>query len=390
MNYLEKSNAIKEEMIEYRRNLHRFPELGMNLPYATKLVMDTLKSFGYLPVELEHGGVTATVGSGNKCFLLRADMDALPMQEESGLPYSSTIPNVAHTCGHDMHTAMLLGAAKLLKENEESLNGVVKLMFQPGEETLEGAASMIKDGILEGPKVNAAMALHMIPMVPTGMVIYGKGVVSASCDIIKITVTGKGGHGAHPKDSVDPINVAAHIHIALQELLSREIDQADSAVLTFGTFHSGSKENIIPDEAVMTGTLRTYDKNVRNFIVQRMDDMSKMIANAFRAKATVELEGSVCPLMADGDVVDCMDAAFKAMLPQGTTLMQNKRQSGSEDFAFVADAVPSMCFVLGGGSPQQGYTHGIHHCKTMYDENCLPVGAAAYAQGATCWLAQNK
>ncbi|MEG0090394.1 MAG: M20 family metallopeptidase [Oscillospiraceae bacterium] len=391
MNYLEKSMEIKKEIIENRRFLHQNPELGMHLPTATKFVMEKLTAMGYEPKEVNGGGVTALLGKENgKVILLRADMDALPMTEDSGLDFASKFEGKAHTCGHDMHTAMLLGAAKILKENEENLEGQVKFMFQPGEETLEGAASMIKNGILENPKVNAAMAMHMIPLVHTGVIAYGKGAVSASCNIIKIIVKGKGGHGARPNDAIDPINVAAHIHIALQELISREVDPGQTVALTIGSFNAGTKENIIPEEAVMQGTLRTYDKAVQEFLVGLIKDICEYTAKAFRATAVVEFNGDVCALVANPHMVDVMDKAFKEMVGPKAAVLMDKKMNGSEDFAMVADKVPSMCFVLGGGGVEEGYTKGIHHPQTRYNEDCLPIGAAAYAQGATRWLEQSE
>lgn len=390
MDFLQRAKELEEELVNQRRFLHQHPEIGMELPVATQYVMDRLREFGYEPQELPHGGVTAQVGQGKRCILLRADMDALPMQEESGLPYASQIPGKAHTCGHDMHTSMLLGAARMLKEREAELQGVVKLMFQPGEETNQGARSMIEDGILEHPHVDAALAMHMIPMVPTGVIAYTKGTAAASNDILRITVKGKGGHGAHPGQTIDPINVGAHIHIALQELLSRELDPEESAVLTFGTFHAGTKENIIPSEAVLTGTLRTYKQEVREFLLERIRDMVQYTAKTFRAEAEMEVLSSVPPLTSDGAVVDAIAAGWKKILPEKMVLELDRRMSGSEDFAEVSQRVPSMCFVLGGGTPQQGCCYGVHHPKLRYDEACLPVGAAAYAQGAMAWLAQAK
>ena len=236
MNYLQSAQALYEQMVRDRRHLHQHPEVGMDLPETCSYVMARLAEMGYQPRRLG-GGVTATVTGkpGGKVFLLRADMDALPMREESGLPFASQ-RSCAHTCGHDMHTAMLLGAAQLLRDRAAELNGTVKFMFQPGEEVLSGARSMIEAGILEDPHVDAAMGAHMIPMIPAGLGGYGTGVVSASSDHLVIRVEGRGGHGAHPQSTVDPINIGVHIHLALQELLSREADPAELVVLTFGKF----------------------------------------------------------------------------------------------------------------------------------------------------------
>lgn len=246
MSYLQRAQELYDQMVSDRRYLHQHPEVGMELPETTEYVIKRLSEMGCQPQQLG-GGVTATV-TGNpqgKVFLLRADMDALPMEEKSGLPFASQRSR-AHTCGHDMHTAMLLGAAQMLKEREKELNGTVKFMFQPGEEVLAGAKSMVEAGILENPHVDAAMGAHMIPMIPVGLGGYGTGVVSASSDHLVIQIEGKGGHGAHPHTAVDPINIGVHIHLALQELISREVDPAETVVLTFGKFQGAAPPTSSP------------------------------------------------------------------------------------------------------------------------------------------------
>lgn len=388
MEELKRAEALKAELIETRRHLHRHPEVGMDLPETTAYVMKRLRDLGLEPSELPHGGVTALIGGkqGGKTVLLRADMDALPMKEESGLSYASLRENAAHTCGHDLHTACLLGAARLLREREASLPGTVKLMFQPAEENLLGAKSMIADGILEHPAVDAAVMLHMAPMVPAGTLILGSGVVAASSDPFTIRVTGKGGHGAMPHLAVDPINAAAHIHLALQELISRETDSLNTAVLTIGTFHAGTAENIIPGEAVMTGTLRTYDKKVREYLLPRMQEIVELTAWAFRALGEFRVDASTLPLVADRAVADTVAAAFREKFGPEQVLIRNEPMCGSEDFAEIADRVPAIRFLLGGGSPEQGCRYGIHHPKIAYCEDCLPVGAAAYVTAALALL----
>ena len=301
MNYLQSAQALYEQMVRDRRHLHQHPEVGMDLPETCSYIMARLTEMGYQPRRLG-GGVTATVTGkpDGKVFLLRADMDALPMREESGLPFASQ-RSCAHTCGHDMHTAMLLGAAQLLRDRAAELNGTVKFMFQPGEEVLSGARSMIEAGILEDPHVDAAMGAHMIPMIPAGLGGYGTGVVSASSDHLVIRVEGRGGHGAHPQSTVDPINIGVHIHLALQELLSREADPAELVVLTFGKFQGGDAANIIPSSAVLEGTLRTFSEPLRTHLLERIDTICTCTAEAFRGRAQVTDLCSTCSLQIDGD-----------------------------------------------------------------------------------------
>lgn len=389
MTDLERAKAILPELVANRRHIHQNPETGMDLKETAVYVMEKLREMGYEPQICGTSGVTATVGGkkGGPVFLLRADMDALPMKEDSGLDFAAC-GNKAHTCGHDMHTAMLLGAAKLLKEEEDSLTGTVKFMFQPAEETLEGAKAMIEDGILENPHVDAAMGAHMRPMAPTGFIAYNVGPVSSSSDIFNIHIEGKGGHGASPHDTVDPINVGVHIHLALQELIAREVNPAEQVVLTLGMFQSGDANNIIPSKALLGGTLRTYNEDLRAMLKDRIKTVVEMTAQLFRAKAWVEDRGSTCALVIDEGVADVVGKAFSREFGRGVVKM-NERMSGSEDFAEVSARVPAMFFVVGGGMPQDGYAYGGHHPKVKFDENSLPFGVAAYVSGAKAWLAAN-
>lgn len=389
MSDLERAKAILPEMIANRRFLHQNPELGMNLKVTTEFVMEKLRDMGIEPKICGGCGVTALIGqkTDGPVFLLRADMDALPMQEESGLPFAAA-DGAAHCCGHDMHTAMLLGAAKILKEQEEELPGIVKLMFQPGEETLEGAKAMIADGILENPRVDAAMGVHMMPLAPAGFVGYNAGVVCNSSDLLHIAIEGKGGHGASPHLSVDPINVGVHIHLALQELIAREVDPQDQAALTFGEFHSGDAKNIIPKTAYLGGTLRTVRQETREYLLARIENCVEMTAKMFGAKASLEIPASVSALTVDETCADIIGKGFSETLGKAAARV-SQTTSGSEDFAEVSRLVPSMFFVVGGGDREHGYEFSGHHPKVRYDETSLASGAAAFACGAKAYLAAN-
>lgn len=387
MNDLERAKELLPEMTANRRFLHQNPELGMDLKVTTEFVMGKLRDMGIEPKICGGCGVTALIGKkkDGPVFLLRADMDALPMREESGLPFASS-GQAAHCCGHDMHTAMLLGAAKILKEQEEELPGIVKLMFQPGEETLEGAKAMIADGILENPHVDAAMGVHMMPLAPAGFVGYNAGVVCNSSDLLQIAIEGKGGHGASPHQSVDPVNVGVHIHLALQELIAREVDPQDQAALTFGMFHSGDAANIIPKTAFLGGTLRTVRQETREFLLDRIKKCVEMTAEMFRAKASLEVPASVSALTVDGTCADIIGKGFSETLGKAAVRV-SQTTSGSEDFAEVSRLVPSMFFVVGGGDKEHGYEFAGHHPKVRYDETSLASGAAAFACGAKAYLA---
>jgi len=302
MNYLQRSKEMETELIQNRRHLHANPEVGLELPETVAFVMGQLKAMGYEPKELG-GGVTCTVGKSGKTILLRADMDALPMEELSGLDFASK-KGAAHTCGHDMHTTMLLGAAKMLKENEDALNGTVKFMFQPAEEVFSGAKSMIENGILENPKPDCALSSHVFVGHHYNKVFVKEGPLLSSCNGFKITITGKGCHGAQPQNGIDPINIGVHIHLALQEMIAREVDFMNGALLTFGQFVSGTAANIIPQTAVMQGTLRTFNEEIREYLVERMKTIVTLTAEQFRGTAEVEIVSNLPVLMNDADMTE--------------------------------------------------------------------------------------
>lgn len=391
MNYLERAMAMSDTLVDMRRTIHQNAEVGMDLPSTKAYVWQQLQDMGITPAQCG-GGITAVIGGrhGGPVFLLRADMDALPIAEESGLDFACA-NGAAHACGHDMHTTMLLGAAKLLKEDEEALCGTVKLMFQPGEEVLEGARAMIADGILDHPKVDAAMCVHMAPKIPTGVIAYNNfgGVVNTSCDLFRIVIQGKGGHGAYPHNCVDPIHVGVHIHLALQGLVSRESDPQQHVGLTVGSFHSGDASNIIPDSAEMSGTLRCRDEATRNTIKTRIEEVVRQTAITYRANAAVQFVKSTCAMKVDIPTMNCVGAAFSELFGRGA-FSSNTRTSGSEDFAEVSMLVPSAFFVVGGGSLEEGYEYDLHHPKIRFNEKSLPFGAAAFAQGASAWLKANQ
>lgn len=389
--FLKRAEEMADELVAMRRRFHENPEIGMDTVNTAAFVADKLKEMGYEPQMSAGTGVTATVGkAGGKVLLLRADMDALPMQEESGLEFASKTPGAAHCCGHDLHTAMLLGAAKLLKEEEESLEGMVKLLFQPAEENMQGARAVIRDGILENPHVDAAFAIHVNSIAQCGRLLVFAGPTCASSDLFTIHIKGHGGHGARPEETVDPLNVASHIHIALQELQARELRAGETGVLTVGCIKGGSTFNVIPDEAVMLGTVRTYNKEVREMLLGRMKDIAADIAHAFRAEASVTLSDNyTIPLVSDKAMAEFAIDSFREIVPQEQVVSMNKAFPGSEDFAFIADQVPTL-FVVLGATIKKGVEYGQHHPKVQFNESCLPVGAAAYAQMACEWLKKNK
>ncbi|MBQ6325681.1 MAG: amidohydrolase [Clostridia bacterium] len=318
---LEQANAIAGDMRTWRETLHRHPELGLDTPCTQQFVWDRLVEMGYQPKKVGAAGYTVLVGKpGGKVILLRADMDALPLEEVSGEPFSSECPGKMHACGHDMHTAMLLGAAKLLKDNEALLEGQVKLMFQSGEETGEGAKDMVDAGVLEDPHVDAAEMIHVAAGAPfpSGLVLIPQGGTGASASCrFRIIVTGKGGHGAMPAACIDPITSICHIHCGIEEIFAREAELCDFLTISVGTIHAGDAHNIIPNAAEMSGTIRTMSLDKMAWAQKRLREIAEGIGGAYRTKVEVVYEKLLPPLIADTDVADCAGKYMKELLGPG-------------------------------------------------------------------------
>ena len=402
---MKSAENIKQELIDIRRTIHQNPEVGRSLPKTKSFVTEKLKEYGYEPEEICESGIVATIkgGSSDKTVLLRADMDALSVKEETTLDFKSN-NGCMHACGHDMHTAMLLGAARLLKAHEAEICGTVRLMFQPAEEIFEGSADMIADGLLENPAVDGAMMIHVMAGMPFAAgtaIVSGPGVSAPGADYFEILVKGRGCHGSMPNTGVDPLTAAAHILIALQELSARELAMTDQAVLTVGTMHGGSAANAIPDEVVMGGSIRTFDEDVRGYLKQRLTEISEGIAATFRAQAAVTF-GSGCPtLVNDPQLSRCAAQYAKELLGPERAFSaeelaamsgggQSSKSAGSEDFAYVSQQVPSIMVALAAGQPEKGYLHPQHHPMVRFDEDALPAGSAVYAYTALRWLAEHQ
>ena len=384
----EEAKAIRETLVADRRYLHQIPELSMDLPRTTAYVCGKLEELG-VRYERMVGGMVAYIGKpGGKVFLIRGDMDALHMEEESGLPFAATGEN-AHTCGHDLHTAMLLGAARLLKAHEEELPGMVKLMFQPGEETLQGAAAMVEAGILENPKVDSALALHVFPgPMHVGTLAWRQGPALASSDSFRITVIGKAGHGAIPQNAVDPLNIAAHIIIALQELNAREVNPQDPLVLTVCTIHGGQLHNSIPETVEMKGSIRAYSNENRAHAKKRLVEICQGMASLFRGRCEVEFTSGVASLHNQPELAREL-AEYTAQIAD--RMEELPKQMGSEDFAEVTQKVPSVFMGIGAGGQEAIYHQGgSHNPKIVWNEDVLPLGTAVLAGCAANWLKKHS
>lgn len=391
MNYYERALELKDETIANRRHIHKNAETGLDLPKTKAYVMKKLTEYGLEPKDCGYG-VTATLGKGGKVLLLRADMDALPMPEESGEEFACPTGKEAHTCGHDFHTAMLLTAAKMLKEKEDTLEGTIKFMFQPAEETFEGSKNMIENGILENPPVDAALAYHVSPgKMPIGLFMYNdKDTMMYSVDGFKITIHGKGSHGAYPHVGVDPINIGVHIHLALQELIARESDPTHSCVLTIGQFAGGTAANIIPETAVLQGTIRTNKPEARELLVRRMKEVAEKTAAVYNGTVDIEMISEVPPLICNPKLTDEVVGYMQELGIPGLTPYPGISASASEDFAVIAEKVPSTFMYLSAGYLDERGQYPAHHPKAQFNEDVCPIGAACLAHCASQWLKNNK
>lgn len=397
---LEEAKGLQEQIVADRRYLHQIPEVGMDLPESAAYIEKRLAEMGIpsrrcgimeesvrqkyikmgFPDMRASTGVVATIGSGSPCILLRADFDALPMEEINDLPFCSK-RDASHMCGHDTHAAMLLGAAKLLKDHESELKGTVKLMFQPGEEMGYGSKTMIDDGLLENPKVDAAMAIHIFSTTPVGQVTYCSGVASSSLDTFAIHIQGKGGHSSTPNLCVDPIMIATQIYTALNMLMTREISPQAVATLSGGVMRSGTAVNIIPDTADLQIGLRTYDVEARKHVLERLPEIVDAYAKAWRGEYEITMFNCPCTYTDETVTKELLESVAEMVGEENIQKMPP--MAGTEDFSYVAEEVPSTFLILGAGGPDQ-YPH--HNPRMVLDESVFYKGAAIHANCAMEWL----
>ncbi|MCI8637584.1 MAG: amidohydrolase [Coprococcus sp.] len=384
---LQEALGMQEELSAWRQSLHRIPEIGTSLPKTVEFVTKRLDEMGIsYEVYEDCSCVVAVIGNGGKCILLRADMDALPICEQSGVPFASD-NGCMHGCGHDMHASALLGAAKLLKAHENELKGTVKLIFQSGEEIFAGARAAVEHGVLENPKVEVAFGMHVFSELDLKTILYGLYPMSAVYGF-KITVEGKGTHGSAPEGGVDPITVGAHILLGLQELISREVSALENAALTIGHFEGGSAANIIPQSAILEGTLRTFKPEIREFLIRRIHEITETVAKAYRASTKIEVLSDVPAVVCDPAMMDAACASAKKV-DQDLTIAPSFKAMGSEDFSYYSEQVPSAFMCIGAGVEDRSKWQPQHNPKILFNEGELPYGAAIYAQVAMDYL-ENK
>lgn len=379
-------------LVADRRYLHENPELGCEEFVTSAFVIDRLKALGVEDIRtgINVTGVTGlirgTKDGPNRVVLVRADMDALPILEENDVEYRSKVDGKMHACGHDAHTAILLGLARVLIDRRDQFSGTIKLLFQPSEERGPGGASeMIKEGVLEDPHVDAAFALHMAQALPLGTISIRDGAALASADGFKVIIQGKGGHGAHPDKTVDPVVVGAHLITALQTIVSRNVDPIESAVVTVGALHTGLAGNVIPDTAELVGTVRTLNTEVQTMIVARLEELVTGLCAAMGATGTLEYQYGVPP------TINAVEAAALIRNVAGEIVGAEKvvnppPSMGGEDFSYFLMERPGAMFMVGSNNPEKGLVWGHHHPKFDIDEESLAVGLEVMTETVLAYL----
>lgn len=375
---------IKEKLIAIRRELHKYPEIGGHLPKTKEIVCRALDEMGILYRQnLREDGLIADIKGANpgRTIAFRADMDALRITENTALPYKSKIEGQMHGCGHDAHTAVLLATAEILNKHKSELNGTVRLLFQSGEETGTGAKQMLSGGAIDG--VDAICSIHVGNLagddLPTGAVVILSGPVSAGKDKFTITVHGKSTHSAFPEKGIDPILIASRIVNACEEISARELPAGTPAVLSFGSFQSGLDHNTIPDAAILKGSIRVQNEDVRNFIGERLKCVAQSISMAFRADCTVEIQKGSSTIVNDKELSDLAVKAVTSILGEDKVYTNaSSALMGSDDFANYAERIPGVYFFLYTNNIEKGIIYANHNSKFDIDEDVLWEGVASY------------
>ncbi len=371
----EKLEEYRDWMLQVRRRLHRFPETGDEEYETTEYIEGLLSEMGietFRPLQTGVLGVLKGNGQGGKCIALRADIDALPVQEETDLPFKSERAGFMHACGHDMHMAALLCAARILSDMRASLTGTVKFFFQPAEETDGGAERMIKAGCLENPRVDHVLGYHVAPEYPAGTIAVRYGYTHASSDMFDITVRGVKSHGAYPDEGVDAIVAASQIVTAVQSIVSRNVLSTDPCVITVGKFHAGTAGNVIADRAELSGTMRTTTADTREKAMRRLREVSEGVAAAMGAEASVSYRPGYIAQRNDDAIMDAVVETARECIGEENIFNKKDPSMGVEDFAFYSRERPSAFFFVGTGF-QDRVNYGIHHGKFEADESALDV-----------------
>ena len=372
-------DEILPGVIADRRDFHQHPEMGFQEVRTSGIVAERLRALGVEDVRtgIAKTGVTGlirgTAGGTGRTVLLRADMDALPIQEENAVDYRSQHEGVMHACGHDGHTAMLLGTARLLQERRNTFAGTVKVLFQPAEEGGGGAKVMIDEGVLEDPKVDAAFGIHVAQEVPVGTIELRAGPAMAASDSFTFVIQGKGGHGARPQATVDPIAVGAQIVVALQTIVSRELDPTHQGVVTVGAFRAGEAANVIPDTAELRGTVRSFTPENRQLLAERIEAIVRGVAAAMRAEVDFRYRFGYPPTVNDAAMTELVRGAVGAVVG-AERVIDGPQHMGAEDFSYFLERVPGCFWFVGSKNEERGLVWGHHHPRFDIDEAALGIG----------------
>lgn len=385
MTLLEKIEQNKEDLLNIRHQIHRHPETAFEEIETTKLIKKALDDAGI--ENHPNGDSTGVIGliHGAKegpVLAIRADIDALPIKENTGLPFSSEVSGKCHACGHDLHTTVLIGAARLLKEYQNDLCGTIKLIFQPAEEVMTGAAKTIANGALENPKPDFIIACHTWPDMPAGSIGVRKGTMLGASDSFKVKVIGKGGHAAHPQKGIDPVVIAAHIITQLQTIVSRRVAAIDPVVVTVGHLEAGTAANIIPNEAYFEGTVRTQSNETRNHVAEILKQLAVGTARAMGGDAEVSYTFGVGPTISEDHLVDEISEAVTELLGNDKLLQVPSPSMGSEDFARYLEHIPGAIFRLGTHNDTPESKLALHNASLLFDEKAIPTGVATMVGAA--------
>lgn len=397
-NILKQANELKEQLVTWRRDIHKLAEIGLDMPNTSNYIQNELKKMNIEYKTIVNGnGVVALIGQGERCILLRSDMDALPIEEIAEVDFKADNHHM-HACGHDLHATNLLGAAYLLKQNENKLNGTVKLLFQPGEETLTGSKACVDDGVLENPKVDYAFALHVNSMMPTNAFAYGH-IPLSNVYFFKIIVKGVGGHGSTPELCKDPIQTLVSIYQSISQLVPKETPAEDNITLTIGQFNAGKTGNVIPDEAFMAGSLRGFNSELVDKMMERIKTISQLTAKMYDCDCEVKILTHCPAVVCHKDINDIVlntleqlelpicnseeslqktiENAFKD--PTHFYVSDKMKAMASDDFGFISERVPSGYYLLGAAINDFTKLYNQHDPRVMFNEDALPIGSALYA-----------
>lgn len=377
VDFLKIAQNMKGELVKIRRDFHMHPELDYDLHRTQKKIEEFLEKEGIEYSEIANTGVCGIIrGNGDKTIALRADMDALPIQDMKKCAYSSKVKGKMHACGHDAHITILLGAARILNKIKNNLKGNVKLIFEPAEETTGGAKVMLEEGVLENPHVDRVIGLHVEEYIDVGKIGVRYGVVNAASNPFTIKIRGIGAHGARPHMSIDPVVISSYVVLAIQEIISREIPPTDGALITIGSIHGGTAQNIIPSEVVLTGIIRTMKTEHREYVKRRLREVVEGVVNSMRGKSEIEIEESYPCLYNDDVVIRDIVSSASQVIGNKNIINLESPSMGVESFAYFSMERPSAFYYLGCKNEKKGIIYPAHGSLFDIDEDCIPIGVA--------------